>query len=410
MSDQSASANASVMLTAPAYNKLGYAFVGWSTQENGFGTTYQANETITAPSTQGTTGLQLYAKWLPSAGEMQNWSGCSTLGEHQTVALTDSRDGKTYAVRKLKDGNCWMVNDLSLELANFSGTNNLTSDNTDLSISRTDLVDLGNGKKAWDPGKSTYDKYNATNGTLKSELAAANLTNDFTGLSELLLGQAQPAQFQSAEQTGYIWGSMYEEDGTEVELSETECVTTYQNWTAINKCIRVTGADLAIPRSYIANSKEKTYYNWYAATAESMISETDAVSDAPDSICPAGWQLPIGIATSAGQNIDKTFNKLILNSTDGYGLTDGIQETDEVVRSLRNAPLSMVATGYYRAGSGAIVRDRYSSGYWTSAPISNGKARNFYATIKRNTEEQTLLSVGMSDYKTGGNAVRCIKR
>ena len=41
--------------------------------------------------------------------------------------LTDSRDGKSYLVRKLADGNCWMTQNLDLE-----GARTLTSDDTDL--------------------------------------------------------------------------------------------------------------------------------------------------------------------------------------------------------------------------------------------------------------------------------------
>ncbi|MBQ6605885.1 InlB B-repeat-containing protein [Candidatus Saccharibacteria bacterium] len=369
MNNQTANANASVMLTAPTYTKLGYAFVGWNTQENGFGTTYQANETITTPSTLSTAGLQLYAKWLPSAGEMQNWSGCSTLGEHQTVALTDNRDGKAYAVRKLKDGNCWMVNNLNLELANFAGTNNLTSDNTDLSTSRTDLTDLGNGVKAWDPSASTIAKYQS-----------GETFSDFT---LRVLGQSQPAQFQSADQTNYWWGSKKSDDGNYTDLDEV-----------------INNANAEMPRSYTYGTDG--YYNWYAATAESGTYAQASASDKTydDSICPKGWQLP----TDGNLNTDKSWSKLLKNTTTGYGLftTDGDVDSS-VTLKMHQAPLSISFSGNYLWTNGHRNDRNSISFYWYSTPISSVDARGLRF-------DSTYVNTRRNYNKPGGFPVRCVNR
>ncbi|MBQ6436447.1 hypothetical protein IJJ27_02705 [bacterium] len=45
-------------------------------------------------------------------GYMDTWNGCSSLAEHETVCLADPRDYRTYKVRKLADGQCWMVDSL----------------------------------------------------------------------------------------------------------------------------------------------------------------------------------------------------------------------------------------------------------------------------------------------------------
>ncbi|MBQ6154311.1 hypothetical protein IJJ27_02930 [bacterium] len=45
-------------------------------------------------------------------GYMTTWDGCAALAEHETVCLSDPRDYRTYRVRKLADGNCWMVDSL----------------------------------------------------------------------------------------------------------------------------------------------------------------------------------------------------------------------------------------------------------------------------------------------------------
>ena len=45
-------------------------------------------------------------------GFLNSWHGCSALATHATVCLADPRDYRTYRVRKLADGQCWMVDSL----------------------------------------------------------------------------------------------------------------------------------------------------------------------------------------------------------------------------------------------------------------------------------------------------------
>ena len=115
MGNQSASNNASVTLYAPNFKRTGYGFAGWNTEFDYSGTTYGPNQTITAPSDVSTNGLSLYAVWVKSAGTLQNWSGCSSLAQGSVTALTDSRDNDTYAVAKLADDKCWMIENLRLD-------------------------------------------------------------------------------------------------------------------------------------------------------------------------------------------------------------------------------------------------------------------------------------------------------
>ena len=51
------------------------------------------------------------------------------------ASLIDSRDGKSYIIRKLADGNCWMVQNLDLE-----GARTLTNEDTDLNGSITSFA------------------------------------------------------------------------------------------------------------------------------------------------------------------------------------------------------------------------------------------------------------------------------
>ena len=101
----------------------------------------------------------------------------------------------------------------------------------------------------------------------------------------LLLGQAQPNQFQSSDQTGYWWGSKVSDDG---------------NFTALDSVAN--NANAEIPRDYHeGNDSYWDYYNWYAATAESGTYAMTS-GNAEDSLCPAGWQLPINGDSSTSKS------------------------------------------------------------------------------------------------------------
>ena len=59
--------------------------------------------------------------WYPTVIYMQDWNGCSSLeqdngsnGDRISITLTDRRDGNEYTVAKLKDGKCWMTQNLRI--------------------------------------------------------------------------------------------------------------------------------------------------------------------------------------------------------------------------------------------------------------------------------------------------------
>ena len=312
---QTASSSDTTILTAPGYTRDGYAFAGWSTSPNGYGTIYGPNESIDATglyttvddTTTATSSLQLYAKWIKSSGTMQDFTAtqCSDMKEHEVIALTDNRDGNTYSVAKLKDGNCWMTSNLALNLADFAGTQKLTSDNTDLNSS--EAITRG----YWDPGESTKEKWTTT---YAAELDARNLTRDFTGLSTLLLGQAQPNQFQTsddAQPTGWWWGSKVSDDGTYTLQS------SFINFSP----------NAAIPRSYISPTTKS--YNRYAAFAESYPDHNSS-----DTVCPSGWRIP----TYNSQDMRSVFSLYANDISDG---------SNELAQVLRGSVLQYSLEGYY---------------------------------------------------------------
>ncbi|MBQ8156644.1 InlB B-repeat-containing protein [Candidatus Saccharibacteria bacterium] len=127
MSDQPASSNTDTTLMASNYSRAGYGFAGWNTSADGTGTNYGPAQTITTGDLSQE-GLSLYANWVQSAGNLQDWQGCDSMSIGDITALTDTRDGSTYAIAKYADNKCWMMENLRLDLS--SQDLQITSSNT----------------------------------------------------------------------------------------------------------------------------------------------------------------------------------------------------------------------------------------------------------------------------------------
>ena len=134
-----------------------------------------------------------------------------------TFELTDTRGtDQTYLVRRLADGNCWMVQNLKLDLAEFVGKNpsNTTEDkDAVLSVANTDLNTVG--VNYWDPGESMYELARSIDPSVSTSQSSY-----FPVASNDRIGYAQDYQFQPYGVSGgnYRWGSKYlDVDGVKTE-------------------------------------------------------------------------------------------------------------------------------------------------------------------------------------------------
>ena len=145
-----------------------------------------------------------------------------------------------------------------------------------------------------------------------------------------------------------------------------------------------------MPRSY-KNSRYAlygVYYGWYAATAESGKFKTVGTpADAPDSLCPKGWDLPI----AGDRDTNKSWAGLIRGS---YGLSSS---NAPIVRRL---PLSMTLSGSY-AGGGELNAIGVTGRYYTAS-------RSSAINATRLVLEKSSYTINNMD-KTNGQTVRCIK-
>ncbi|MBR3180328.1 hypothetical protein IKF57_02240 [Candidatus Saccharibacteria bacterium] len=170
MGDQTiTSGTTSVELWASNFRRADYGFAGWKDES---GTLYGPNQIIDTSTMDLTTkGLVLYANWVQSAGNLQNWSGCSSMNNGQVTALTDTRDSNVYTVAKLADGNCWMIENLRL-----GSTTATTLTPTDSNVASNFTLSASTNPTAWceDDNATCFDQ---------SMLNSDNTTNSVASMT-----------------------------------------------------------------------------------------------------------------------------------------------------------------------------------------------------------------------------------
>ncbi len=239
--------SSTVKLFASNYSRSGYGFVGWSkTQidpDAANAATQVANATIWGPNemvdvSNFTSDVNtLYAVWVKSAGNLQNWNGCSSLSQGSVTALKDTRDNQVYAVAKLADGNCWMIENLRLDSAG--------------STDSTKAQGYGGSFQGLANSETSTIQYNST-------IANSLYTTDTSSTSLIVI---------RGDRLGYR-------------------IPRYNNMNTANTVSVMTNGDQNI-YSY------GNYYNWSAGNATTNLADDSHPSDLfGTSLCPTGWKLP----------------------------------------------------------------------------------------------------------------------
>jgi uncharacterized protein (TIGR02145 family) len=389
----SASSNAEINLIAPNYKREGYGFAGWSTdfEATSSSTIYGPNETITVPDVSAQ-GLILYPVWIASTGNLQGadgqgWTGCSSLttatynsttGKMEATlasmtALTDTRDNNVYAVARLADGKCWMVENLRLNAENTRGDTNKA--------------------KAQGYGDATANDQGKFIGLADSEdsnfVGSSNSATDATAANSIYYAGTQSGTATiDISQTNYASYRMprYNNDNTNRNLTASRSGSGNYQWYSYGN-----------------------YYSWAAAIANTGHYTSYSSSDAAGtSICPKGWKLPLG-ATSSG-NIDQgesdTANRVgsfsyLDRKLGGAGTNQSGDAANVQSRKWRSFPNNFIYSGSFEDSS---AKTRSSFGhYWSSSALSTDSvayflylgSHNFYPSYN-NTGRYT------------GRSVRCI--
>ena len=187
--------------------------------------------------------------------------------EESTLRVVDERDGKVYWITKLKDGNCWMTQNLDFDIEftqdssnSFSlWTSNVTPELSDVDSTWTSVIEL--------PSTST-EIFNNIN---------------------------------SAGVYSYDPGNKYFPNGTGA-ATDIDCSAVEDK----NDC-----------HYHVGN-----YYQWNAATAGT--GETITNADALGSICPKGWRLPISNSNFANYSFGNLLKQYDYTGNNQDDVSDSI--------------------------------------------------------------------------------------
>ena len=185
-----------------------------------------------------------------------NNSMCKTVSVAQNLVVKDVRDNNTYMIGRLKDGRCWMLDNLALDPTDPTTAFNMNASNTNASAEAiNNYLNGGSTTAGW------------------SNVAVVKKTSGWN------IGSSNP------DTQPYI--------NTQ---SRDALVTSYG------------------PASTNGQAKVGIYYNFCAASigtycyAYSNVVDIPGTDiDAPQDICPAGWRMPTGDAGSGeyGALVDK---------------------------------------------------------------------------------------------------------
>ena len=169
-------------------------------------------------------------KSLDTATTMQEVTYCSEdLPEGQVYTLIDERDSNIYHVARLKDGNCWMLDNLALDPTDPSTAANMNASNTN--ATQEAIYNLLNG------GSTT---------TGWGSVAVVDADSGFGSATAPMINNASKDTF----------------------------VTSYG------------------PASSNGQAKVGIYYNYCAASASTNCYIPGGADDAPQDVCPTNWRMP----------------------------------------------------------------------------------------------------------------------
>ena len=311
-------------LYASNFKRQGYGFAGWNTKPDYSGTMYGPNETARISEDLSITGLSLYAVWVQSEGSMQHFttSTCNKLVKAPTdgtaaldsvSALTDLRDGNTYAIAKLADDKCWMIENLRLD----------------------DGAELTAGN---------------TNGPLLP------LKNTDSATSNHLSPTSNPYSYLQG-----AWCTSNSSSCDDKSMLATNNVTLFIDNTASNYSISGTNGNVY---SY------GNHYNWYSATAGNGKYNSGSNVNVSGDICPSGWHLP------TGGNASSEFGALdlALGGTGAYSDSYTIPTGETMSKIYRTYPNNFIYSGYVR---GSNIYSRSTGALYWSSTANNNYAYTF---------------------------------
>ena len=181
--------------------------------------------------------------------------------------LTDTRDGNTYRVRKLKDGNCWMSENLRLTLEDGYAVNVDDGSLIELTSANTDLTTM----TSWTGGGTTETEDNHT--TWESD------TDNLSDLPHSYTFGTQKSTLDADQYLGIVYNWLVTTAGTGLASSAADTTT--------NDSICPSGWRVPI-RKDATTSKSFTYLFSFAGSDADMADWYDTYTQPPYSFIAAG--------------------------------------------------------------------------------------------------------------------------
>ena len=326
---------------------------------------------------------------------------------------------KSYLVRRLADGNCWMVQNLAYDLT-ASGNRTLSLTSSDVSENRT----LSNKNLATEIGSSCSQQYQSMNvfgsnclwGSLKDVSGnpisvtnnarsgfARSYNNGFGYLTETS-NTSDPTTCAAVTGDSVQWRLECAMSGRLSNAATPSSSSPYNG----------TAQDSTWQPELITNSNGNTftmrgsmyygdYYNWYAATVETGKYNMGTNANASDSICPRGWQLP----TNGDETVDKSWQHLIMGTYHYYTQNGYYAANRAAFNKTMQLPLSVPFAGYYEWTDGALNSRGELGLYWSSTAGSAGESVHAHLL---NMYYGGNLDSQSHDNKVDGFSVRCVSR
>ena len=281
--------------------------------------------------------------------------------EESELQLIDLRDNKVYWVAKLKDGNCWMTQNLDLDIDN---TKTYTHDDTDL---------------GWNP--NSFD----ANATWKPDTTNGRYNLPVNGTS--VPGWPNQNNYPYSADPGDVY--YYTSNSTSDDIK----------YTSLSACITA-GHTEGDCKHYHAGD----YYNWTAAIASNNSSSlTTQYTNASNSICPAGWRLPI--ATNADQSIYEFGEMLYRQGITVQKIGNPVNYATNGFNNIRKTPLWFVRAGMI--ANGAVQNGTIISLYSSSTVFDYDS--DYILNINKDSVRPSIYFDGWYS-KYGGKSVRCLAR
>ena len=306
--------------------------------------------------------------------EVADWEDELT-NEGDSVVAFDNRDGKSYWVTRLADGNLWMTSNLDLDIG---GTNTapLNSNNTDISTtaSGSGIYSAGyteqDGVWTWNPVSTAITSNYYISGT--SVKPSAWPTNNYT--------------------------TPYSAEGGDTYYYTSNTTGNDTRYNSLQACKNASHTEDECKHYFAGN-----YYNWSAAIASNNSTNIGSTAEeiASNSICPKGWRLPNASQTD---NVNNEFGRMLYRE----GITAALSNGNESVGYATGGFNKPRSNPYYFVRSGSIY----------GGTLTDPSVYGFYwsSTVSSSTYAYSLSFSGTDIYparnysRFTGRSVRCVAR